>query len=100
MVAFSKKAGDRSEGFQKTKEMVLGTNYLKKIKRRLKTKTMQNTHWIFHFQNFQYSHNLEELETSSYLLSVTPKFWRFSFFSSHVKHMYCRHMADYILNPS
>jgi hypothetical protein len=31
----------RNEGFQKTKVMVLGTNYLRKTKRRLKTNTMQ-----------------------------------------------------------
>jgi hypothetical protein len=49
MVAFSKKAGDRSEGFQKTKEMVLGTNYLGKIKRRLKPKPckIQNTKYPY-----------------------------------------------------
>ena len=43
---FSKKAGDgfgADEGFQKTKEMVLGTNYLRKTKRKLNTKTMQKT---------------------------------------------------------
>jgi hypothetical protein len=43
---FFQKAGDgfgKNEGFQKAKEMVLGTNYWRKTNRRLKTKTMQKT---------------------------------------------------------
>ena len=36
MVAFSKKAGDRNEGFQKTKEMVLGTKILPENQKEVK----------------------------------------------------------------